>query len=76
MVATTVELDAPLEDLAFCDLLISHIILNSGQHAQSQEDHSWALGLRGSASQAEEAWLVRCFVFTGVLWSYYPFVNS
>ena len=38
MVATTVELDDLLEDLAFRDLLISHIILDGGQRAQSQEE--------------------------------------
>ena len=38
VVGTTVELDDPLEDLAFCDFLISHIILDGEQRAQSQED--------------------------------------
>ena len=33
----TRELDDPLEDLAFRDLLISYIILNGEQRAQSQE---------------------------------------
>jgi len=38
VVGTTVELDDPLEDLVFRDLLISYIILDGEQRAQSQED--------------------------------------
>ena len=76
MVATTVELDDLLEDLAFRDLLILISSSTAGSVPKVKKIYSWALGLRGSASQAEEAWSVRCSVFTGVLWSYYPFVNS
>ena len=38
VVGITRELDDPLEDLAFHDLLISYIILDGEQCAQSQED--------------------------------------
>ena len=76
VVATTVELDDPLEDLAFHDLLILISSSTASSALKVKKIYSQALGLRGSASQAEEAWSVRCSVFTGVLWSYYPFVNS
>jgi len=38
VVGITRELDDPLEDLAFHDLLISYIILDGEQCTQSQED--------------------------------------